>query len=98
MEIVFKDKKLRRIETDDAEKTKLPISVIKSYRKKLLALRSIVNERDLRNLKSLHYEKLKGERNGQRSIRINDQFRLIFELDNQREPARITILEIVDYH
>ncbi len=98
MEIVFKDKKLTLIETDDAEKTKLPISVINSCRKKFSALRSIVDERDLRNLKSLHYEKLKGERNGQRSIRINDQLRLIFELDNQREPPRITIIEIVDYH
>ncbi len=76
MEVVFADAKLARIETEQAAATKLPISVIMSCRRKLVALRAAPDERTLRNWKSLHYEKLSGDREGQRSIRLNDQWRL----------------------
>ncbi|MBI3434917.1 MAG: type II toxin-antitoxin system RelE/ParE family toxin, partial [Proteobacteria bacterium] len=51
-----------------------------------------------RNWKSLHYEKLKGGRDGQRSVRLNDQFRMVFELDERTDPQTVTILSIEDYH
>lgn len=98
MEIVFKDQKLGLIETDEAEKTRLPIAVIISCRKKLVLLRAMSDERDLRNWKGLQYEKLKGDKKGLKSIRINDQWRVVFDLDNNRNPPRITILKIEDYH
>jgi proteic killer suppression protein len=99
MEIKFEDKqKIALIETEDAAKTKFPISVINSCRKKLNALRAAVDERDIRNWKSFHYEKLKGDKDGMRSIRINDQWRLIFKLNDESSPPSITILEIDDYH
>jgi toxin HigB-1 len=34
-------------------------------------------------MKSLHYEKLKGKRSHQRSMKLNDQFRLIVEIENK---------------
>lgn len=40
MEIEFADSDLAIIETDDAAKTKLPIAVIKSARRKLTLLRA----------------------------------------------------------
>jgi proteic killer suppression protein len=40
-----------------------------------------MDERDLYAMKSLHYEKLKGQRSHERSLRLNIQFRLIVELD-----------------
>ena len=98
MEVTFSDKKLEKILGDQATKMKLPISVIKSARRKLTLLASATDERDLRNWKSLHYEKLSGDMEGLRSIRINDQWRLTFELDVVTEPPKIIIKNIEDYH
>ena len=98
MEIVFADETLALIETDEAGATRLPVAIIKSARRKLAVLRASVDDRSLRNWKSLHYEKLKGDREGQRSVRLNDKYRLVFELDEQTDPQTITIVAIEDYH
>ena len=98
MDVEFQDKRLALIETDDAAKTKLPISVINSCRNKLVVIRAAQDERTIRNWKSLHYERLTGEREGQRSIRLNQQWRLVFTLDNESAPPKITVLAVEDYH
>jgi len=98
IEIEFRDKSLALIETDRAAETRLPIAVISSLRDKLVVIRAAPDERTLRNWKSLHYEKLTGARSGQRSIRINKQWRLVFTLDTECTPNRMTILEVEDYH
>lgn len=97
MELEFDDDDLRAIETDEAGSLGLSIAVIKSARRKLILLRSAPDERTLRNWKSLHYEKLSGKREGQRSIRLNDQWRLVFKL-LETTPPKILVIEIVDYH
>ena len=98
MRIVFADEELALIETDQAGATRLSVAVIKSARRKLTVLRAAIDDRSLRNWKSLHYEKLKGDREGQRSIRLNDQFRMVFELNEETDPQTATILSIEDYH
>ncbi|HUC48704.1 MAG TPA: type II toxin-antitoxin system RelE/ParE family toxin [Xanthobacteraceae bacterium] len=99
MDVLFADPVLALIETDEAGKTKLPVAVIKSARRKLTVLRAAPDDRALRNWKSLHYEKLKGDREGLRSIRLNDQFRMVFVLDEKAQPqATATIIGIEDYH
>ena len=98
MRIVFADEELALIETSRAGETRLGVSIIKSARRKLTVLRAAVDDRSLRNWKSLHYEKLRGDREGQRSIRLNDQYRMVFELDEEADPQTVTILQIEDYH
>lgn len=98
MDVEFADAKLALIETDEAGSTRLPIAVIRSARRKLIVLRAASDERALRNWKSLHYEKLKGNRAGQRSIRVNEQYRIVFEIDNEAKPQKATIIAIEDYH
>jgi len=98
MRIVFADDDLALIETDDLGATRLPVAVIKAARRKFTLLRAAIDDRSLRNWKSLHYEKLKGGRESQRSIRLNDQYRMVFELDEETEPQTVTILKIEDYH
>jgi proteic killer suppression protein len=98
MDIEFADSDLALIETDQAGATGLPVPVIKSARRKLIAMRAATDERALRNWKSLHYEKLKGDREGHRSIRLNDKYRLVFVLDSDTEPQKATILSVEDYH
>jgi len=98
MEIEYADPSLALIETDNAGTTRFPVLVIRSVRRKLTVLRAAPDDRTLRNWKSLHYEKLKGDREGQRSIRINNKYRLVFELDNDTTPKKARILAIEDYH
>ena len=49
---------------------------------------------DLRDLRGNRFEALKGERKGQYSIRINDQWRIIFHWENGHSYH----VEIIDYH
>lgn len=98
MKIEFKDSGLALIRTDRAAETKLPFTVIKACREKLIVLDAAPDERTLRNWKSLHYEKLEGDRKGQRSIRINNKYRLIFLLNNSQSPPLVTVLSVEDYH
>ena|SRR3989344_7383768 len=96
MEVNYKDKKLALLETDQAHETKLPVAVIKSYRRKVIQLKAAPDERTLRNLKSLHYEKLRS-REGH-SIRLNDAWRAIFTIDESITPPNITMLEITNHY
>ena len=91
MDVEFRDKTLALIETDRAAETRLPISVINSLRQKLVVIRAAPDERTLRNWKSLHYEKMEGDA---RSIRISKQFRLIFTLNTECKPNKMTILRV----
>ncbi len=98
MKIEFADERLRLICTTEAHKLGLPIAVIRSAQRKLLELEQAPDERTLRNWKSLNYKKLSGEREGQRSIRVNDQYRIVFLIVNDERPPLIRILEIDDTH
>jgi proteic killer suppression protein len=68
-----------------------PASVTK---RKLAMLDSAARLDDLRMPPGNHLEKLKAGRQGQRSIRINDQYRICFTWDKGDAYA----VEIVDYH
>ncbi len=49
-------------------------------------------------LKSLHFEKLKADRQGQHSVRLNLKWRLILEIRGAHPCKVVGIVEIVDYH
>lgn len=76
----------------------LPIAVIRAAQRKIILLAQSPDERTLRNWKSLNYKKLSGDREGQRSIRVNDQYRIVFELIEDERPPAIRIVEIDDTH
>jgi proteic killer suppression protein len=64
--------------------------------KRLRILDAATSLGDLATLNSNRLEALKGDRKGQYSIRINDQWRVCFEwLKDARGPSNV---EIVDYH
>jgi proteic killer suppression protein len=97
MKIVFANKRLALIRTDRAHELGLPFAVIKGAREKLNFLAEAPDERTIRNWKSLNYKRREGG-GDERQIRINEQFRIIFEIDNDTAPPTITILEIGDPH
>lgn len=98
MEIEFDDDELDRLETDARYIGKHSAAIVSLYRKRLQVIRSAPDERDLYALKSLHFEKLKGQRSHQHSIRLNDQWRLIFEFKGKSPNKKIIIMAIADYH
>ena len=63
---------------------------------KLDQLDAATTLKDLAALPGNHLEGLKGNRKGQFSIRINDQWRICFEWPD-RSPGPVNV-EIVDYH
>jgi proteic killer suppression protein len=98
MKVEFADSTLALIETDSAAKTGLPVAVINSFRDKFVVIRAAPDERVLRNWKSLHYEKLEGFQDGRRSIRLNKQWRVVFTINTECNPNKITVLSVEDYH
>lgn len=97
MKIVFADRRLALIRTDRAHELGLPFGVIKAAREKLNFLAEAPDERTIRNWKSLNYKRREGK-DDQRQVRINEQYRIIFTIDNESVPPVITILEIGDPH
>ncbi|MBQ9104762.1 MAG: type II toxin-antitoxin system RelE/ParE family toxin [Mailhella sp.] len=69
-------------------------NIAKVAARKLMLLDAAVNLDDLRIPPSNHLEALSGNRAGQHSIRINDQFRLCFRWAD----GCAHDVEIVDYH
>jgi proteic killer suppression protein len=68
----------------------------RSARLKLDRLESATSLRDLSALPGNRFEALMGDRKGQYSIRINDQWRICFTWDDRSlGPSNV---EIVDYH
>lgn len=74
--------------------TKLPEDIQRTARRKLLYLDDADDLQDLLAPPGNRLEKLKGDRVGQYSIRINDQWRICFDWIGEKAND----VEIVDYH
>jgi toxin HigB-1 len=81
------------IDSKSARKT-CPQSLWKVAFRKLDQIDSVTSLDELRIPPGNNLEALKGDRKGQYSIRINDQYRICFEWIDS-EPTNV---EIVDYH
>jgi proteic killer suppression protein len=98
MKIEFRDKRMALILTEKAHELGLPPAVIKACRSKLVFLDAAPDELSIRNWKSLQYKKLEGDKHGRRTVRINDQYRIVFTIDEDTNPPTIVIWEIGDPH
>ena len=93
MIVSFKDKEAELIWNEEFSR-KYPHEIQRIALRKLIMIHKSINLLDLRIPPSNHLEKLKGNREGQYSIRINDQWRICFKWDN----GNAIDVEIVDYH
>ena len=60
-------------------------------------IRAAVDEREFYAMKSLHFEKMRSNPKFH-SMRLNDQYRLIVELEVQSQVRKVVIVGIEDYH
>jgi len=89
----FKNKETEKIFYRYLSK-KLPQNIQRNALLQLRSLNQARNINDLRNPPSNHLEKLHGNRKGQHSIKINDQWRICFVWDDNDAYD----VEIADYH
>ena len=89
----FKDKETQKIFDQEFSK-KLPRSIQKIALRKLVMIDNAETLDDLRIPPANRLEALKGNRSGQHSIRINDQYRICFEY----RKGDFYNIEITDYH
>ncbi|MDO3644457.1 type II toxin-antitoxin system RelE/ParE family toxin [Mucilaginibacter sp. L3T2-6] len=94
MQVVIEDRSLGEMARYDwSGKSPYPIEVIKAFRKCLFKIKVAHNSNDLRAIKSLHFEKLKGKKyEGKYSIRLNISYRLIFRIENLEGGGKIEII------
>ena len=93
MIISFSSKDTEKIWKGERVK-KIPMEIQKVGRRKLRMLNNSQNLSDLRIPPSNRLEKLKGREKDLYSIRINDQWRIIFQWENNHAHE----VEITDYH
>ncbi len=99
MRFRFKDKKLEALYTEEKNAHKYP-NVVDDFFEVMAIIAAALSERDLYANKGLRFEKLVGQRGkqGQRSLRLNKQWRLIVTLEEDAESFYLQILGIEDYH
>jgi proteic killer suppression protein len=95
----FKDKKLAALYTKEKDAHKYP-GVVDDFFEVIAIIGSAPDQRDLYAQKGLRFEKLSGKRGkqGQRSLRLNQQWRLIVTLEEDEQGAYLQIHGIEDYH
>ena len=98
MEVRFADVRLDRLETDRRYDAGFSQTVVKAFRKRMQLIRSALDERVFYQLKSLHFEKMEGDRSHQHSLRLNDQWRLIIEFARSVPNKVVVVVSIEDYH
>lgn len=98
VDVEFDDDDLDRLETDREYFGSHGVPVVRAFRRTMQFIRAARDERDLYAMKSRRFEKLKGKRQHQHSLRLNDQWRLIVEIRGEHPQKRIAVIEINDYH
>jgi proteic killer suppression protein len=89
----FKDAETQKIYQRERSRT-LPSDIQQIALRKLRMINNSINVNDLRVSPAKRLEKLRGNREGQYSIRINDQWKICFEWKS----GDAFNVEITDYH
>lgn len=74
-------------------KSPYSVEVLNAFKKRVFQIKSAKNTADLRNIKSLHFEKLKEKKyEGKYSIRLNLAYRIIFRIETYKGNNRLEII------
>ena len=97
MIVGFRDEWLRAFFVDDVRSRSIPPDLEARLFRKLQMIDDAVKEQDLRLPPSNHFEKLRGNLAEFHSIRVNQQWRLIFHWDGGRGEAADIYLDDHSY-
>jgi proteic killer suppression protein len=93
----FRDTWLRDFFLEDKQSKKIPANIRPRLFRKLQLLDDATCNLDLRIPPSNHFEKLAGRLKGTFSIRVNDQYRLLFSWNDERGEADKVYLDNHSY-
>ncbi|MBX3257084.1 MAG: type II toxin-antitoxin system RelE/ParE family toxin [Chitinophagaceae bacterium] len=101
MVVLFENKKVLELYQLDIKrcivKYRFAKHIIEKYKLRIGQLIDAPDLKTIGQIQSLNLEKLKGDRKGQLSIRVDKQFRICFrEMDEHT--ITVEILELTDYH
>ena len=97
MIISFRDNWLRAFFVNDTHSPVIPPDVEGRLFRKLQMIDDATTDADLRVPPSNHFEKLRGKLDGYHSIRVNQQWRLIFQWNSSRGEASNLYLDNHSY-
>jgi len=97
MILSFRDKWLRDFFLDDRASRRVPAGLSASLFRKLQIVDDASGDADLRSPPGNRFEKLKGKLEGWHSIRVNEQWRLIFRWKSERGEASSIYLDDHSY-
>ena len=98
MLVRFRDERPDRLETDASYDAGFSEAIVKAFRRRMQSIRAAMDERPFYTSRSLHFERLKGNRSHQYSMRLNDQWRLILEFEGDVPNKVVVVVSIEDYH
>ena len=101
MQLVIEDYFLGEVAKGNVTgKSPYPVEILKAFKRRIFQIQQARNTADLRQNKSLHFEKLKGkEYDGKYSIRLNIAYRIIFRIDeNKVSKSEIICIEEITNH
>ena len=93
MIVSYRDKRTEAVAAGTVAK-RFPADLVRTAQRKLFMIEHAKQLDDLKSPPGNHLEALKDDRSGQHSIRINDQWRVIFRWDD----GHAHDVQIVDYH
>jgi proteic killer suppression protein len=97
MIVGFRDDWLRAFFVDDVHSRNIPSDLESRVFRKLQMIDDAATDQDLRVPPSNHFEKLRGKLADFHSIRVNQQWRLIFKWDGSRGEATDVYLDDHSY-
>jgi toxin HigB-1 len=97
MIVSFRDEWLRAFFADDTRSRLIPSDLESRLFRKLQMIDDAATDQDLRVPPSNHFEKLRGKLAGLYSIRVNNQWRLVFRWDATRGEAEGVYLDDHSY-
>ncbi len=100
MRFRFLDEKLRDLYTAERGARAYPSQVIEAFFEAMAVIAAMPDERGLRLQKGFRYEKLKGRRakERERSLRLNDQWRLVVKPLEDSNGRYLLVVRVEDYH
>lgn len=100
MRFKFKSSKLEQFYTSERRAKRYPPEVVDAFFDVISVIAAAVDERDIYALKGFRFEKLNGQRGirGERSLRLNVQWRLIVKLEHDEQGKLMLIIDIEKHY
>lgn len=93
----FRDRWLEDFFSEDVNNKRIPANLADRLFRKLQLIDDATTDADLRTPPSNHFEKLSGKLASCHSIRVNQQWRLVFEWDGEKGVATEVYLDNHSY-